>query len=376
MMASPTWLDAVKADPTKATQPVGTGPFIVQSYAPRDALVVTRNPNYWQKDADGVQLPYLDKITFRVIEDAKTSEEALKSGDIDIFSTSRTQIIADMREEQDFELLEQSNYGETSYLLIDLAKPTPLQDQRVRCAMSAAIDRTELNDLVGAGLPKIANGLFSPGQEGYLDDNGLSTEQNLDEAKKLIDAYKQETGTDTVEVVLGSTPDSITQQAAELLVGYWKEIGIDGRIDTVPQDQYITNALFGTPNFLVYQWRSHAGYTIDQQNFWWNSSSVAPDGELAINFGRLSDPDVDANLAVSRSDPDPAKRQAAAEAVNRIFAEKCYQIPLSWAIWLTTFKEEVKGISDAKAPDGTPFFNPGETSNGGVVPAAYIWLDK
>ena len=69
-MASPTWLDQVKADPTKASQPVGTGPFIVQSYAPRDALVVTRNPNYWQKDKDGVQLPYLDKITFRVIEDA------------------------------------------------------------------------------------------------------------------------------------------------------------------------------------------------------------------------------------------------------------------------------------------------------------------
>ena len=89
LMASPTWLDQVDADPTKASQPVGTGPFIVQSYAPRDALVVTRNPNYWQKDKDGVQLPYLDKITFRVIEDATTSEQALKSGDIDITSTSR-----------------------------------------------------------------------------------------------------------------------------------------------------------------------------------------------------------------------------------------------------------------------------------------------
>ena len=34
-MASPTWLAAVDADPTLATQPVGTGPFIFESYLPR-----------------------------------------------------------------------------------------------------------------------------------------------------------------------------------------------------------------------------------------------------------------------------------------------------------------------------------------------------
>ncbi|MGZ4770230.1 MAG: ABC transporter substrate-binding protein, partial [Ilumatobacteraceae bacterium] len=95
LIASPTWLKAVDADPTKATQPVGSGPFIVQSYAPRDALVVTKNPNYWQKDADGVQLPYLDKITFKVIEDSTTAEGALRSGDIDVFADSNAAVIAD-----------------------------------------------------------------------------------------------------------------------------------------------------------------------------------------------------------------------------------------------------------------------------------------
>ncbi|MFT3854231.1 MAG: ABC transporter substrate-binding protein [Ilumatobacteraceae bacterium] len=377
LIASPTWLDAVKADPTKATQPVGSGPFIFQSYSPRDSLVVTRNPNYWLKDANGVQLPYLDKITFRVIEDAKTSEQALRSGDIDIFSTSRAQIIQDFHDDDaNVEVREQSKYGETSYLLIDLSKDTALQDQRVRCALSYAIDRVELNDLTAAGLPKIANGLFSPGQEGYLDDNGLDTsKQDMDKAKELIDEYEKETGKSDIEIVLGSTADAITQQAAELMTGYWKELGVDARIDTVPQDQYITNALLGADNFIMYQWRSHAGYTIDQQNFWWNSSSVAPDGQISINFGRMSDPDVDANLAIARSDPDPAKRQAAAEAVNRIFAEKCYQIPLSWAIWATASKDSVKGFDEMKTPDGVAYLEQGQTTNGGVIPVAYLWLD-
>ena len=85
---------AVDGDPTKAAQPIGSGPFIVQSYAPRDSLVVTKNPNYWQKDANGVQLPYLDKITFKVIEDSTTTGQALRSGDIDIFSTSSAAVIS------------------------------------------------------------------------------------------------------------------------------------------------------------------------------------------------------------------------------------------------------------------------------------------
>ena len=57
--------------------PVGTGPFMVESYAPRDKLVVTRNPDYWRTDAAGNQLPYLDGIEFRVIEDSETAAEAL-----------------------------------------------------------------------------------------------------------------------------------------------------------------------------------------------------------------------------------------------------------------------------------------------------------
>ena len=54
----PAWLDAVAADPSKAAMPIGSGPFIVQSYAPNDSMVVTRNPGYWLKDSAGRQLPY------------------------------------------------------------------------------------------------------------------------------------------------------------------------------------------------------------------------------------------------------------------------------------------------------------------------------
>ena len=219
LIASPAWLDALAKDPTLATKPIGSGPFIVQSYAPREALVVTKNPNYWMKDAAGVQLPYLDKITFKVIEDSETSSAALQSGDIDVFSTSNNGVILKLRELKDqFPMVEQTEYSESNYIMIDLAKKDqPSGDSRVRCALSKAINRQEIIDLVNFGLGTIANGVFSPGQEGYLEDNGFDPAQDIEGAKALIEEYKAEKGVTKVAVLYGHTPTRSGDQTVESL---------------------------------------------------------------------------------------------------------------------------------------------------------------
>jgi peptide/nickel transport system substrate-binding protein len=248
---------------------------------------------------------------------------------------------------------EQNTYTETNYILIDLAKPGPTSDARVRCALSKAINRQEIIDLADGGILRPANGLFSPGQEGYLDDNGFSVEQDIEGAKALIEEYKKDTGAKSVEVTYGHTVDVINDRIAELEKGYWEEIGVDAKIDVVPQDQFITNALIGVDSFFMYGWRNHAGLFVDAQNFWWNSASGTADNALSLNFGRINDPQIDADLSTARSDPDPAKRKAAAEDINRIFAKQCYQIPLSWTLWGTPHKPEVMGLAETALPDGT-----------------------
>ena len=352
MIASPTWLDAVVAGTADSTMAIGTGPFIIESYAPRDKLVVTRNPDYWMTDAAGVQLPYLDSIEFRVIEDSETAASALQAGDIDIFSTSSAVVISEFRGLPDeFPMGEQDEFTETNYILIDLAKPGPLQDKRVRCALWMAIDRQELIDLTADGILQVANGLFSPGQEGYLEDNGMPTEQDLEGAQALIDDYVAENGPVTVNY--GTTVTAINAQVAELLSGYWEQIGVTTEIQQVPQDQFITNALFGDPGFFMYGWRNHAGTTIDSQYFWWHSSASAPDGELALNFGRVEDPIVDENLEAQRGESDPAKRKGFAENVNRQMAGECLQFANSWTIWGTPRAPKVQGLGTLVFPDGT-----------------------
>ena len=369
LIASPAWLDALAKDPTLATKPVGSGPFIVQSYTPRDALVVTKNPNYWMKDAAGVQLPYLDKITFKVIEDSQTSSAALQSGDIDIFSTSNNGVILKLRELKDqFPMTEQTDFSEINYIMIDMAKKDqPSSDSRVRCALSKAINRQEIIDLVNFGLGTVANGVFSPGQEGYLEDNGFDPAQDIEGAKALIEEYKAEKGVTKVAVLYGHTPTRSGDQTAELLKGYWAAIGVDTTIEVIPQDQFITNALFG--KHTMYGWRQHAGLIVDSQNFWWNSASGVKDGELSLNFSRINDPIVDENLGIARTDADPAKRKAAAEAVNRQMAKECYQIPYDYTIWATPHKANVMGIYNTKLPDGAPI-------NEGAGFSGQFWMNE
>ncbi len=351
LIASPTWLDAVTAGTADPTAAVGTGPFIVESYAPRDKLVVKRNPDYWQKDAEGNQLPYLDGIEFRVIEDSETAADALRSGDIDIFSTSAAQVINDFRADADaYPMVEQDQFVETNYILIDLDKKGPLQDKNVRCALSMAIDRQDLIDATAGGILKPANGLFSPGQQGYLEDNGGSTNYDPDTAKQLIADYEAANG--PVSVDYGTTTSQINAQVAELLKGYWEAIGVDFTYTQVPQDSFITNALFGDPGFFMYGWRNHAGVKIDSQYFWWHSANAAPDGGLALNFGRVRDPIVDKGLEEARSATDDAAGEAAAESVNKQMASQCYQIPTSWTLWGTPHKPSVKGLSTWTLPDG------------------------
>ena len=145
----------MKADPATAAQPVGTGPFIFESYAPRDRLVVTKNPDYWMQDSEGRQLPYLDSIEFRVIEDGVTAGEALRSGEIDIFATvERATSSATSRTPATSTISLQDELTETNFIIIDQSKQNALADRRVRCALSMAIDRQELIEATGGGHPR------------------------------------------------------------------------------------------------------------------------------------------------------------------------------------------------------------------------------
>ncbi len=363
LIASPTWLEAVDAGTADPGIPVGSGPFIVESYEPREALELTRNPDYWQTAPNGDQLPYLDGIEYRVIEDSEIAAEALAGGTIDIFATSEGRVIERFRNDARFAMVERADAGDTNYLMIDLDKDSPLADVRVRCAMSKALDRQEMIDTVAGGILTPANGVFSPGQQGHLDDNGFDISQDIDGAKQLIEEYEQEFG--AAAITYGKSVTQVNDQIAQLLKGYWEAIGLEVEIVTLPQDQIITNALLGSPEFEIYGWRQHGGFDIDAQYYTWHSSAAAPDGDPSLNFSRIRDEVVDTGLETARTSLDPEVRRNAAETINRRFAEQCYQIPWSWTIWGVP-RDPFVNTGGTVLPDGT-------TVSGSMNPAGFYW---
>jgi peptide/nickel transport system substrate-binding protein len=65
---------------------VGLGAFIVTEYVEGVRVVLERNPYYFAKSKDGVQLPYLDKIIYQIVQDLNTERLKFEAGEIDVFA--------------------------------------------------------------------------------------------------------------------------------------------------------------------------------------------------------------------------------------------------------------------------------------------------
>ena len=276
LIASPFWLAEVAENPELATQPVGSGPFVVDSYEPRGSLEVSRNPDYWMTDAAGNQLPYLDSISFRVIEDSEIAVEALQAGDLDVVTTSNGRAIGRSRALGDE--FDRHRPGRVHRDRLPAHRPRqagPVAGPRVRCAMSLAIDREEFNDVTNDGSNAAANGLFSPASRATSRTTGCPLEQDLDAAAAMIADYEEETG-NRRRVHPRTHPVQRRRPGAELLMGWWSEIGIDVDDLTIPQNDFINLAVFGVPEFEVFLWRQHTGVWVDQQYLWWHSRTPSP----------------------------------------------------------------------------------------------------
>src|SRR5262249_10044939 len=176
---------------------VGTGPFKEQSWTVNNAFVAVKNPDYWQKDQDGNQLPYLDKITFKPLEDGQARLNSLESGDFNVIHTSdplQIEQIRDKAKAGSLNNLESDKFGEIGYIMLNAAT-APFNNLTARQVLAYGIDRQKVNEIRAAGIPTLAQGPFAPGSVGYLKDAGFPSYDKT-KAESLVKQYKQETGKD------------------------------------------------------------------------------------------------------------------------------------------------------------------------------------
>ncbi|MFV0257910.1 MAG: ABC transporter substrate-binding protein, partial [Acidimicrobiales bacterium] len=394
-MFSKAWLETLPNNPLlseeeKATatgdpsKPIGSGAFRFVSYTPGNgnSFVTERNDDYWRGDGEGSTgegYPYLDGIEYVVAVDIQGRSNGLQSGQFNIIHTANADEIAKFEADANFFTLEANDYGETSYILLNDAvgeNPTlaairgvptlemdptganatsPLIHLSCRKALAHAIDRDRIAQERYAGLVTPASGPFPPGSMGYLEDAGYPA-FDIEAAKADWETCKQDVGTNPVQLTFNTTNDPFNVETNELTASMWRDAfgeELQVSISPVEQGQYIGLALAG--KFQAQSWRNHGGVDPTEQWYWWNSATASPiaaDGsDLALNFGRFQDPEMDAQFEIIRQNPDPAARQAAAEEVNRLFAKNVWNFWYVWTLWGVIANPNVQHITSIPIPD-------------------------
>ena len=126
----------------------GTGPFLLQRYVQANAQIYARNDKYWDSERIGdasYQIPFVDKVTYRIIKDEATFLTALRTGQLDILESIRW-IAVDHLKETTPEL-KWNKWLATSGTFIALrVDMKPFDDVRVRRALNLAVNQQEIVD--------------------------------------------------------------------------------------------------------------------------------------------------------------------------------------------------------------------------------------
>ena len=313
-MMAPSMID----NPTDhgASHPIGTGPYVFDSWTPDASFKAVKNANYWQPG-----LPHLDSIEFRVIPDETTRANALKSGDVNMIYTTRASDANDMS--NDYQVVKDWT-TEQSFVMTNTAptvggKPNPLSNIHARQALAYATNATQVAAGIGDGV-QIPSSMWSPPSPWAMppDQNGALT-MDLDKAKQEVAAYKTDTGAASLDVDLSGLPNIDDTKVLQQLDSQWKDVGINVTIDSLEQTAYITK--IATGNYQAAFFRNY-GYADPDANYYFFSSTTAKGaGQVSINFTEFWTTQTDQDLTTGRTSGYPnIRKQAYDDLVHQINA--------------------------------------------------------
>ena len=267
-------------------------PWKTVEFVASQRLVAERNPYYWKVDTDGKQLPYIDKIVLTQVEDPRVIPLKIVGGEVDFmardipldsFTTLKTS-----EKNGNYKLIQwKVGAGADPAIVPDWdtqneATRKLIRTRDFRLALSYAIDRKRVNDVVYFGLGAVSQAVTSPYSPwGRTTDAGkqlmeqwrnLAVEHDPDKANKLLDGIgldKKDAdgfrlGADgkriSYVIITGSTPDSRAVDVLEFVTEDWKKIGIEAKINSMDWASFWPK--FSTGEYDIAGWDAWTGYDI------------------------------------------------------------------------------------------------------------------
>ena len=319
-------------------QPIGTGPFMFQSYSPDEEVVFVKNPDYFESG-----LPKLDEVVMRVIPDAGSQVIALEAGEVDwlwgVPGPELERLSADDAYETMQTLVNPGGANCIMTVSFNLDRPM-FQDQRVRQALAHGLDRQAFLDRAAFGQGNIATAPISSGIPSAYADGLDMPAYDLDEAARLLDEAgwaRDGDGTRTAQGVDGvedGTPLSFGVHVyptfstyGELMKALLLDLGVEVEVNALEPptliDEVFTQRAFDT-NIISYCNGTDPEVGVRRMYI---SSNIAP-----IPFSNSSgyvNEDVDALFDEARNTVDPDARADVYRELQEILVA---ELPYFWLV--------------------------------------------
>lgn len=227
--------------------------------------VYERNPYYWKVDPEGQQLPYIDTVFTEVVRDLSVAQLKVFSGEAELQTFSVGQFPRDTlalkqgEAQGNYEVIDAPISEPNVFILgLNLNHKDPVLrelflDRRFRIAMSHAMDRDEIRQLVYLGLPKEIRQVAPLPESPFYHEAAAKnyTEYNVDEANRLLDEMglterdgnnmrlRSDGETINIAIEVRARRDDFVD-ALELIAGWWQAVGINASVK--PED----DALYAT----------------------------------------------------------------------------------------------------------------------------------
>jgi len=309
---------ATQADFDSGKAAIGTGPYRLVSFARGENIVLERNPAYWGTPA------VFDHVVLRLLTNDAARTAALLSGDVDAIENVPPQDLPRLEQDARFKLERRvswrtifwhmDQYRDATPDITDAAgKPlprNPLKDVRVRRALSLAINRQGIADRIMGGLAIPTANLVSPGVFGHNDALAVDPYDPA-QAKQLLAQAGYPNG---FSLTLHAPNNRYVndEKVAQAVAAMFSRIGVPTRVVTHPWAAYLPLAREGRFSVELVGWGSLLGDNTVKAHL---ATPNEDKGYGTWNFGRYTNPQLDAMLDEDLTIFDDAQREQRARAL-------------------------------------------------------------
>jgi peptide/nickel transport system substrate-binding protein len=337
-----------------ARAPVGTGPYRFKEWRSGEKIVLEANDAYWEGR------PNIDRYVYRVIPDMATMFLELRAGTIDEMNLEPLQYTRQTETEEFRKGFRKYRYLSNGYTYLGFNLALPLfQDRRVRQAISHAIDKKEIIDIVLLGLGQEGTGPYKPGTWAY-NPNVRRFPHDLARAKALLaeagwketdrEGYLVRDGKRFSFTVITNQGNKLREKCAAIIQKDLKAVGIEVQVRIVEWAAFLKDFVnarkFDAIILGMGISRDPDAYDV------WHSSKTAP---MELNHISFKNAEADALLEKGRRTFDREERRKAYWRFQEILAEEQPEVFLYVADALPIVASRFRGIVPAPAGIGYNF---------------------